>query len=322
MINLEANLINLFMTGDEFSVNDSDHEYKDTTIISCNGYTFKFKQHDINLKPINFCNQTLITTTVSINNVPKEKVEEVLETIDNICWLLSFAQQCPIQRCNYKIKNLKIESINCSASLINPPKYIIENRGKYIKLFIEQVYEKFIKIKDTRLLTTVFGYLCEANKHHLALEPKLILHYVLIENLKYTFAKEQGYKQKSSFFYHPKYPNLNHLCPDKTEYCFDEKIGLWVHKKYGKCGSAEMIKRMFESTSIQRTKINPILKNRNKIIHEGILLAFSDPTYTQTAIEDLHNVSDLLRQYIFTLLGYKGSYFRSRDSGFCSVCII
>jgi len=322
MINLEADLINLFMTGEEFSVNDSGHGYKDTTIITCNGYSFKFKQHDINLKPINFCNQTLITTTVSINNIPKEEIEKVLETIDNICWLLSFAQQCPIYRCNYKISNQKIESLNCSAILINPPKYIIENRRKCIKFFIEQIYERFIKIKATRLLTTVFGYLCEANKYHLALESKLILHYVLIENLKYTFAKDQGYKEKGGSFSHPTYPNLNHLCPDKTEYCFDENTGLWIHKKYRKCGYSEMTRRMFEFIRIRRAEISTILKKRNKIIHEGILLAFSDPTYSQTAIEDLHNVSDLLRQYMLTLLGYKGSYFRSRDRFGCSVCLI
>ena len=79
---------------------------------------------------------------------------------------------------------------------------------------------------------------------------------------------------------------------------------------------------MFEFIRIRRAEISTILKKRNKIIHEGILLAFSDPTYSQTAIEDLHNVSDLLRQYILTLLGYKGSYFRSRDRFGCSVCLI
>ena len=88
MANLEADLVNLFMTGENFSVNESGHQYRDITIIKCDGYTFKFKQIDIRLKPKDFLHQTKITTTVSVENIEEDEIQYVLETIDNICCLL------------------------------------------------------------------------------------------------------------------------------------------------------------------------------------------------------------------------------------------
>ena len=39
----------------------------------------------------------------------------------------------------------------------------------------------------------------------------------------------------------------------------------------------------------------------------------NDPNYSKQAREDLHDVSDLIRKYLLTLLNYKGNYYLSRD---------
>ena len=308
MQKLEVSLINLFMMGETCSTS----KFRDTTIIQCDGFIFEFKQDDINLKQNNCLNKIVITTTVTIQNIIDAQVSQVLEIIDDLCWLLSFAQQSPVRRHGHKIGSTGQWS-NCSGILINPLSSIIEMHGDEIRKFIEQVYPTFKELKLPRQLTVVFGYLCEANRSSLALEITLISHYVAIENLKNTFALEQGYKYKDGKYSHPLYPPQDYHFKNKEEYCFDEMTAQYIHKLYGKCGSTEMTKRMFISAKFKRDEISPFLKKRNKMIHEGILLPFGDPNYMEQAIEDRRNVSDLLRKYLLTLLNYKGSYYLSRD---------
>ncbi|MGY5391643.1 hypothetical protein [Acinetobacter sp. NigerLNRRAM0016] len=284
MENLEVFLINLFMLGENFS-NHNNQRIRDTTVIECEGFKFEFKQLNIHLKQSEFINQSLITTKITIENISSDQVEHVLEVIDDLCWLLSFAQQSPVRRYSHKIGSAEYGT-NCSGAVVNPLRTIIEDSGKEIRNFIEQTYPTFKKLKSIRQLTVVFGYLCEANRSTLALEITLISHYVAIENLKNTFALEQGYKYKD---------------------------GKYSHNLYGKCSSTEMTKRMFEAVQFNREEIAPFLKKRNKMIHEGILLPFGDENYMEQAIEDRRDVSDLLRKYLLTLLNYKGAYYLSQD---------
>ena len=190
MENLEVFLINLFMLGENFS-NHNNQRIRDTTVIECEGFKFEFKQLNIHLKQSEFINQSLITTKITIENISSDQVEHVLEVIDDLCWLLSFAQQSPVRRYSHKIGSAEYGT-NCSGAVVNPLRTIIEDSGKEIRNFIEQTYPTFKKLKSIRQLTVVFGYLCEANRSTLALEITLISHYVAIENLKNTFALEQG----------------------------------------------------------------------------------------------------------------------------------
>lgn len=287
------------MIGEDFSESDSGHRYRDTTILQCDSFTFELKQHDINLKQNDYLNQSKLTTTITVQNIENTQIQQALEIIDDLCWLLSFAQQSVVSRHGYKIGSTE-HWTNCSGIIINPKTCLIENCGKEIRNFIEQVYPTFQKLKSIRQLTVVFGYLCEANRSPLALEAKLILHYVLIENLKHTFALEQGFKLRNGKYIHPQYPPQDHNCKNKEEYCFVESIGQYIHKFYGQCGSTEMTKRMFGSIGIGKNNkiIKEALDKRNKMIHEGILLPVNDPQYSKKAIEDLYNVSNLLRKYL------------------------
>ena len=262
MENLEVFLINLFMLGETSSTHNK-RQFLDTTIISCEGFKLGFKQLDINLKQNEFINQNLLTTKITIRNIRTDQVEHVLEVIDDLCWLLSFAQQSPVQRYSHKIGSAEYGT-NWSRAVVNPLRTIIEDSGKEIHNFIEQTYPTFKKLKSIRQLTVVFGYLCEANRSTLALEITLISHYVAIENLKNTFALEQGYKYKDGKYSHPLYPPQDYHCKNKEEYCFDEMTAQYIHKLYGKCGSTEMTKRMFISAKFKRAEISPFLKKGTK----------------------------------------------------------
>ena len=320
MKKLEATLINLFMWGELFSTQG----VLDTTIIQCEGFIFEFRQQDIKLKQSEYINKTILTTIVTVRDITEEQIPQILEIIDDICWLLSFAQQAPICRHSYKIDNLEIESRNCISFIINSPTYIIENRGKSIRSFIEQVYPTYKELKNPRELEVVFGYLIEINKPNLAMETKLIISYVLMEHLKRTYAEIIGYIKTDTQFKHPQYPDLKTQPHDIGNYesLKDKGNTYYRHKKFGKCGSTEMIKRTFEGARITRTKTKSIIDKRNTMIHEGLLLPFGDPEYTNQAFIDFQEVNDLFLEYLLSILNYQGEYYLSNDRFSCSVCLI
>lgn len=317
---LEVFLINLFMLGENAS-NHNNQRIRDTTIIECEGFKFTFKQLNIHLKQSDFINQSLITTKITIENIRSDQVEQLLNIIDDFCSLLSFAQQSPVLLYSHKIGSLEY-STNCSGIVVNPLRSIIENAGKEIRNFIEQAYPTFKKLKSTRQLIVVFGYLCEANRSSLAQEISLISHYVAIENLKQTFALDNQYEYTGQYFSHKQFPPLDIAPLDLENYWPPKgKIKKYIHKTYGKISSTEMTFRMFEAMHFKRDEIKLFLTKRHKIIHEGLLLPFADPNYAQTALENFYDVSDLLRQYLLTLLKYKNQYYRSRDRLGPSVCL-
>jgi hypothetical protein len=315
MEKLEVFLINLFMWGENFSTYDTTHRVRDSTTIHCEGFKLEFKQLNIKLKQNDFVNQNIITTKITIENISSDQVEQILGIIDDLCWLLSFVQQSPICRHGYKI-NSNESRTSCLGVIVNPFNNIIENNGKEIRNFIEQVYPTFKKLKSTRQLTVVFGYLCEANRSSLALEISLISHYVAIENLKHTFALNNQYKYSGKYYSHKDYPPLEIPPIDIDNYWGPtKKRKTYIHKQYGQVTSTEMTKRMFDSVGIDKNNkiVKDSLNKRNKMIHEGILLPFNDMNYSKQAIDDLRDVSDLLRQYLLTLLNYQGAYYLSQD---------
>jgi len=314
MKTLEIFLFNLFMVGEDFSNISETRRSRNTTIIKCEGYIFEFKQIDIHFNQYKFLNQQKITTVVKILNVQSTEIESILQIIDDLCWLLSFCQQSYVCRAGYKYDSG--EHWHGTLGTINNKNNIIENRGQDIRYFIEQVYPTFKKLKSKRQLTVIFGYICEAYRPSLAYEISLISHYVAIENLKQTFALDKGYKYSRGYFSHKDYPALD-VAPKDLENYFPptRKTKQYIHKKFGQVGSAEMTRRMFEDIGISRD--NPMvkfsLKNRNDLIHEGLVFPFGHENYFEKAENDFHNVSNLLRKYILTLLNYKGEYYLSED---------
>lgn len=317
MQTLKIFLINLFMTGEESSTSINGGKFRDTTFIQCDGYTFEFKQHDINLKQTNFYNKSVNTTTVIVKNITDDEIDDILEIIDDICWLLSLAQQSFVYRRGYRT-DIKNENRSCLGISVGSLRNIIDNRGHSIRNFIEQTYPTFKNIRDNRQLPVVIGYLCEANRVSLAFEISLISHYVAIENLKHTFALTKGFQQKrgESKYHHPDYPPLNDPPLDIENYFPPKsKQKQFIHKKFGKCGSKEMMLRMFEDIGFDRnnTFVTKALNDRNTLIHEGVLFPFSHENYSEQAHENLKVVSNLIRLYLLKILNYKGIYHLYED---------
>lgn len=309
---LEVNVANLFMQGESRKSNPSSNGFiQNQTVIKLNQYVFEFTHPYVDpQQPVN------PITQIQVRDFEDYELNEILKKIDNICLMLSLLTENRVHRINSTLNNNPINGTPFTQIPygIAEIRSLIPTNKNGISDFITKYYKNFESLIEPRQLNIAIGYLCDAHTHTYY-ETKLIIHYVLIENLKHTFALEQGYKERGGKFSHPNYPDLNYLCPNKIEYCFDPNTGLWKHKIYGKCGSAEMTRRMFETAGIKRNNeiLKRTLEKRNKMIHEGVLLEVGHLDYSKQAQEDFNTINDLIRNYLLRLIGYKGIYKLNKD---------
>jgi len=130
-------------------------------------------------------------------------------------------------------------------------------------------------------LDIVRHYYVLAEKPSQPIELKLVVLFVLLENLKHTFAVQQGYPFiKGSF---------------RNQGATSSKPG---GQKSFKCLMNEMFAAVSMSPDVSR-----IIKLRNELIHSGILvLSFQEK-------KDIYEFcQDLIREYLLRLLDYKGEY--------------
>jgi len=281
--------------------------------LNLQGFFLHFIQKNTELKIRDHLNQFIITTEIIIEHLKEGDLDKALDLIDNVCLLLSFLTGSDVVRASYSFNNKSIMTPHVGAR-IKPEYRVIYLDKNSIKHFITTCFENFQNLKIRRQLHIVIGYLCEANGTFQAIETKLILHYVILENLKYTYAIDNQYLSYGSFFTHKNYPHLDTPPTNIEDYLpLNKNRKKYVHKIYGKVNSTDMTLKMFDEIGIKKELIQLILTKRHKIIHEGIILPLSDEDYDGQAIRDLYEVNDLLRRYLLIILGYKGSYRLNGD---------
>lgn len=148
--------------------------------------------------------------------------------------------------------------------------------GLLIKRFIESCWVRFDELYHTRRLNVVIDYFTTADAKQLQVEIKLSLFYTLLECLKSTYAKANGYPFKDGWFYY-----RDSDCKIKD--------------------SSLLIKRMLSDTGMELPC--GILSERNSLIHEGISLANGESVFTLYS-----QGRDLIGEYILRILGFSGEY--------------
>ncbi len=305
MSNLEVYIANLLMNGEKFSINENGI-IRDITVISCTGFKFTFKQLNPRIKHSQIINTFQITTLVTIQKITHQNLDQALNIIDDICLMLSLITGNDVIRASYTFEKEGNMTPHIGAR-INPKYQIINLDGKSIHIFIDMCFAKFRSLKLSWQLNTIIGYLCEANRTFQAIETKLILHYVVIENLKHTFALENGYIENKGKFSHPDFPPLI-TKPVKCDK-YQKKGNKYVYE----LGSSQMTREMVKAIGIAEFRVNHLLTKRNKMIHEGVLLPIGDPNYVNQAIYDYYEVNDFIREYLLKLLNYQDFFYLNTD---------
>ncbi|QEW07135.1 hypothetical protein [Nitrincola iocasae] len=283
MADLRAQLINYLGCGHEIT-RYGNKVIRDTLNFECDSVRVKIVQREdviTNPHSIPF-GQLIVTSSAIISNVRKEDVTSMLDILDRICWLLSFAGLSMVGRVGYEYPDGSgLGSSHAAigeANFFRPTIDIAD--GKDVVGFINDCYEKYKLLESCRNLRVVIHYLVEAERRRQPLELKLIIAFTILESLKDTFARTEGIPYVNGFF--RKVPK-----PTKGRDSFS----------FG-----ELLSMMFTRSGM-KTELKQVTALRNEIIHSGI----SRKSYSWKS-EMYDYIHDLIREYLLRLLGYRGNY--------------
>ena len=289
MVTLTAYVANCIMAGDEITHLPDGSWIRDVVSFKCNKWEFKFRQHrnvvQSEIEPLKgtFCE----TSTVEVEGVNPNQVDKVLKTLDDICWLLTFACQSRVLCYGYEFETTKhLKSVFGSTNYFRPPIEIKD--GAVIKDFIEQTYPVFHKLNKKRKLTVIFDYLVEADKLNQPIEVRLLLLFVTLESLKDTYAKEKGYPFIKNHYRKP----ARELNKSGESFKFEE-----------------LLLQMLQSVNMRRS-LKQVVALRNEIIHSGLS---RKPHSRQW--EMYERIQDIIREYLIRVLAYDGAFYTYASAG-------
>jgi hypothetical protein len=203
MPNLRAYLANCLIGGHSLSSNGTSC-IRDTVEFKCAGRTFILTQKEsvITGNTSEFEGRFCETSEILVENVQTSEVNETLEAIDRICWLLSFAGLSSVVRYGHVYPEggpcQQLRTVMGTTEYFRPTLDI--KNGELIKSFIEQTYPNFVNLESSRKINVVIRYLVQAELPNQPTECKLIFAFVLLENLKSTYADSKQILFEDGFF--------------------------------------------------------------------------------------------------------------------------
>ena len=292
MPTLTAYVANCLIAGDEITRHPDGSWTRDLVCFKCDGWEFRFRQRaDVAHGKTEALTGTFCeTTTVEVEGVQPNQLESVLEALDAICWLLSFAGQSRVICYGHEFKKGSttghFKSVIGIAIDFRPPINIRD--GAAVKSFVEQTYPSFCRLGGKRKLAVVFDYLVQAERPSQPTEIRLLLLFITMESLKDTYSREAGIPYAKGFYRKPT-------------------------RKPGKLGAAftfeELLLQMLRSVGMRRA-VKQVVALRNEIIHSGLS---RKPHSRQWRMYE--RIQDLVREYLVRLLAYHGVFYTYASRG-------
>ena len=201
---------------------------------------------------------------IYIKNVPEENIERLKSIIYCLADLFSFSTTAQVRFCRIKYGNTEMSMGKSGV----PARSKIFDTPSCIKEFVEKCWDTYIQLRERRELKVVIEMLVSIDLVNLPIESKLSIIFILLENLKYTYAKDKGYS----------------------------------NTKKKKLEFKGILKEMFEEYGI-KDDLSDVVKLRNDIIHQGLS---EIPFEEQKNI--LLFCRELIIEYFIRLVGCAGMF--------------
>lgn len=274
-------LSNFLGQGEEMTENSSGAVTRNKIRLKLGQFDAELIQSDdaILKMPVKFRGTNSITTTVTIRSLAPEDFETAKRSMVSLALLLGFASYSDVAFCGYEFAvGDKLASRWQPIGVADYFRPAIDIRdGAAVRSFVESSWSGFESQRTARRLSTVIYCAVAPETFRLPLEMKLTTIFVLLENLKSTYAATAGYVFNKRFWASTLNPRVQ----------IPLKILL-----------TEMLSRVGMSICVDK-----IAELRNNIVHEGISsMDYND----QFSIYD--ECQDIVREYILRLIGYKGEF--------------
>lgn len=222
---------------------------------------------------------------ILVEKVGPLQVTATMEAIERICWLLAFATQSQVACYGHNYPDgtphKLVKSIHRPGQEAD---HVIDPAdGAAIRKFVDQTYPQYKALESTRSLKVVIDYMLQAARPGLPMECKLVFLSVLLENLKHTYGTHLQYAIKGGKFVDP------------------------VTK--ARLGFQDMMNLMFSAVGMA-PGLQPLVDLRNEVLHTGV----ASLTHAQQKLQ-YDAATDLIREYLLRLLGFKGNFDVSPTGG-------
>ena len=222
---------------------------------------------------------------ILVENVGPQQVTATMEAIERICWLQAFANQSQVACYGHNYPDGTPHNLLNSIHRPCQEAYHVINPadGAAIRKFVDQTYPQFKALESARSLKVVIDYMLQAARPGLPMECKLVFLSVLLENLKHTYGTHLQYAIKGGKFVDP------------------------VTK--ARLGFQDMMNLMFSAVGMA-PGLQPLVDLRNEVLHTGV----ASLTHAQQKLQ-YDAATDLIREYLLRLLGFKGNFDVSPTGG-------
>jgi len=225
------------------------------------------------------------TSNVLVKKVPKARLPFVKTLLGDLADILAFESGSPVHFFGYEFPaESGLWHRWNSFGELDPSWSIAEHLLETsVSGFVEGVWPRYRALKKERRLRTVIEYLVQADKSDQFLELRLVIGFLILENLKDTYVRVAGIPFYKGYFRRIKTGRTS--LSEAPRYSFEALL-------------TEMLKEQRTRRGIKR-----IVKLRNELIHSGV----SRLPY-RSARKIYIDMMQLIREYLLRLLRYKGAY--------------
>jgi len=286
MSELVTHVGNCLIGGEDVTEYPDGSKTRDVIRLNFNGRDFILRQNrDFirNRGTQDFKGSFVPATTLHFGDADEADIPELLELSNKLCELLSFATESRVVVYGHDFPAEGVvrqrQSVIGTVETFRPPFTLFD--GSAIKSFIEQCFPPFLQSRDSRCLHVVFDYLSHAGKTGLAIEVQLASLFILLENLKHSYALQQGHPMIKGFF---------------------RNLGATNAAPGPKLSFEALLNAMFSAVGMNPS-MTQIVRLRNELIHSG-LIAID----VQAKFALFEEIQDILREYLLRLLQFSGSF--------------
>lgn len=234
--------------------------------------------------PSTFVGRAVETTDVLIRNVSPPDEDSARETVTGLAWLLGFLSGSAVRPVSTQYNGVtQRQGVRGVAAYFRPVGEVRD--GTWVKSAVESMWSGFQRNKGPRQLIAVFDYLATSDVPEQPIEVRLLLSFVVLENLKATYAQEAGIPYIGGYF-------RRISTPPKAN---PMKEPRWLF--------AELLDAMLKAVGMSGVPAATI-NLRNEIVHFGLSVHPASEL-----VKELLATRALIQEYILRLTGFHGEYF-------------
>ncbi|QIN85481.1 hypothetical protein GBA63_22535 (plasmid) [Rubrobacter tropicus] len=271
---------NCFIAGEIGAAERDGRAYRDTIELSLGGRRVKLIQRPAILgeNPRDYRGEFVETTTVVVADVSAEERDEVREMLLGLSFLLSFATSSDVGFYRWRHEQeprLSEGWATVAQTGFFRPAFDLSG-GKRVREFLEGSWDGYRRHEEGRQLRAAIHLYVIAETRLLPDELKAATMFILLENLKSTYAAERGIPFVDGYYRKPNGKS-------------------WPFKN--------LLYEMFKGVGMAQPDLKRAVLLRNEIVHAGI------SRMSGSQQEEVYDqVQDLAREYLLRLMGYRGDF--------------